>query len=122
MTMLTQAAASVLARGAALQPAAWDLKTFLTNAKTYITDAGGLLLMLVGTAALIWGGVRLVQKLMAGQQGGAQISWATILLLILAGGALMTGGISLMTTIGGGGETTIRDLGGGAALLPLLGI
>lgn len=122
MTMISQGAAWALTRGATLQPAAWDLRAFLTNAKSYITDAGGLLLMLIGTAALIWGGIRLVQKLMAGQQGGAQISWATIILLILVGGALMTGGISLMTTVGGGGETTIRDLGGGAALLPLLGI
>lgn len=115
MTTTMEAAMAALTPG--LPSAAWDLKSFLTNAQVYIRDAGGLLLILLGTAALIWGGVKLVQKLMSGPQGGQQISWGTIILLILIGGALMTGGIALMTTVGSGGQQTITQLGGGATLL-----
>ncbi|BAS11925.1 hypothetical protein AHiyo8_02280 [Arthrobacter sp. Hiyo8] len=50
--------------------AAWDIKNLLSNAKTWVQTVGGLLLMLLGVAGLIWGGVLLVKKLMGNQQGG----------------------------------------------------
>ena len=100
-----------------LVSAAWDLTSFLTNAKTQIENWGGLLLMLLGVVGLVWGGVLIIKKLMSGPQGGQQQSWGTIILLILVGGAMMTGGFSLLGTIGSGGQQTIEDLGGGTMLI-----
>lgn len=98
----------------------WDIKSFLEGATQYIKDAGGLLLILMGVVAVIWGGIKLVKKLMGGQ-GAQQESWLMIGALIIVGGALATGGWTLMSNISSGGQTTIEDLGGGI-LLPLLGI
>jgi hypothetical protein len=77
----------------ALPTAAWDLTSFLENAKSQIQLWGGLLLMLLGAVGLVWGGVLLIKKLMATpQSAGQQQGWGTIALLILVGGALGTGG------------------------------
>lgn len=89
----------------------WDLRTFLSNATEYISQAGGLLLALLGAAGIVWGGVLLIKKLMSGQQD--QTSWAKIIMLVLIGGALFAGGWTLMSTIASGGQTTILDIGGG---------
>ncbi|MFF3697296.1 hypothetical protein [Streptomyces sp. NPDC002221] len=103
---------------ASLPSAAWDLTSFLQNTKTQIQLWGGLLLMLIGAAGLVWGGVLLIRKLMANpQSGGQQQSWGTIALLILVGGALGSGGWSLISTIGSGGQKTITDLGGGTVIV-----
>ncbi|WP_434598443.1 hypothetical protein [Streptomyces sp. A5-4] len=102
---------------ASLPGAAWDLTSFLQNAKSQIQLWGGLLLMLLGAVGLVWGGVLLIKKLMANpQSAGNQQGWATIALLILVGGALGTGGWSLISTIGSGGQQTITDLGGGTVI------
>lgn len=100
-----------------LPTAAWDLESFLNNAKTYTENIGGLILMLLGAVALIWGGVQLVKKLMGNPQTSQQINWGTVALLIIVGGGLLTGGFSLMETVGSGGEETITDLGGGTVVL-----
>ncbi|MFD7668109.1 hypothetical protein [Streptomyces sp. NPDC059788] len=103
---------------ASLPSAAWDLTSFLQNAKSQIQLWGGLLLMLIGAASLVWGGVLLLKKLMANQQtAGQQQSWGTIALLILVGGGLATGGWTLISTIGSGGQQTITDLGGGTVIV-----
>lgn len=99
---------------AGLASGAWDLQSFLQNAKNYVQTAGGALLMLVGTAALVWGGVLLVKKLMSPAQGGQHTSWGTIVMLVLIGGALATGGWTLISKVGSGGQTTITQLGGGS--------
>ncbi len=105
---------------AALPDAAWDLTSFLQNAKTQIQLWGGLLLMLLGAVGLVWGGVLLVKKLMASPQtAGQQQGWGTIALLILVGGALGTGGWQLISTIGSGGQQTIEDLGGGTVIVQI---
>ncbi|WP_051215594.1 hypothetical protein [Granulicoccus phenolivorans] len=97
--------------------AAWDVSSFLGNAKTQIQVWGGLLLMLVGAVLLIWGGVQTGKKLLADQQSaGQQKGWGVIALMILIGGALATGGWQLVWTIGSGGQQTIEDLGGGTVL------
>ncbi|AOY70986.1 hypothetical protein ACIQF8_03260 [Pseudarthrobacter sp. NPDC092184] len=102
----------------ALPTAAWDLTSFLENAKSQIQLWGGLLLMLLGAVGLVWGGVLLIKKLMATpQSAGQQQGWGTIALLILVGGALGTGGWSLINTIGSGGQKTLEDLGGGSVLV-----
>ncbi|MFD4574228.1 hypothetical protein ACFWNK_19700 [Streptomyces sp. NPDC058417] len=103
---------------ASLPSAAWDLTSFLQNAKSQIQLWGGLLLMLMGAVALVWGGVLLVKKLMANPQSASQQqSWFTVALLILVGGAIGTGGWSLISTVGSGGQQTITDLGGGTVIV-----
>jgi hypothetical protein len=102
--------------------AAWDLTSFLDNAKSQIQTWGGALLMLLGAVGLVWGGVLLIRKLIANPQtSGQQSSWGTIALLILVGGALATGGWQLVSTVGSGGQQTIEDLGGGTVIVQALG-
>ncbi|MEU7317905.1 hypothetical protein [Streptomyces sp. NPDC007083] len=115
MTTIYEAAALAQAK---LPPAAWDLTSFLENAKSQIQLWGGTLLMLLGAVGLVWGGVLLIKKLMANPQtAGQQQGWGSIALLILVGGALGTGGWQLVSTIGSGGQQTIEDLGGGTVIL-----
>lgn len=98
--------------------AAWDLTSFLENAKAQVQLWGGLVLMLFGVGGLVWGGILLVKKLAANpQNAGQQTSWGTIALLILVGGGLSTGGWQLISTIGSGGQQTIEDLGGGTVIV-----
>jgi hypothetical protein len=105
-----------------LPTAAWDLTSFLQNAKSQIQLWGGLLLMLLGAVGLVWGGVLLVKKLMANPHtAGQQQGWGTIAMLIVVGGALGTGGWSLVSTIGSGGQQTIYDLGGGTVIVQTIG-
>ena len=96
----------------------WDLKSFIVNATTYIKFIGGLVIALMGTAAVVWGAYKFFAKLFGGQSA-AQTSWFTIALLIIVGGAAMAGGGSLVFGIAEGGKTTIEDLGGGM-ILPYL--
>ncbi|MFJ6484194.1 MULTISPECIES: hypothetical protein [unclassified Streptomyces] len=103
---------------ASLPSAAWDLTSFLTNAKSQVQLWGGSVLMLLGVVGLVWGGVLLIKKLMANpQSAGQQQGWGTIALLILVGGALSTGGWTLISTIGSGGQKTITDLGGATVIV-----
>ncbi|MGW0577106.1 hypothetical protein ACWD25_14280 [Streptomyces sp. NPDC002920] len=109
--------AAVLTRSS-LPSAAWDLTSFLQNAKSQVQLWGGLVLMLFGAVGMVWGGVLLIKKLMANpQSAGQQQSWLMIALLILVGGALGTGGWSLISTVGSGGQQTITDLGGGTVIV-----
>ncbi|GAA3257406.1 hypothetical protein ACIGFK_01800 [Streptomyces sp. NPDC085524] len=102
---------------APLPSAAWDLTSFLQNAKSQVQLWGGSVLMLLGVVGLVWGGVLLIKKLMANpQSAGQQQGWGTIALLVLVGGALGTGGWTLISTIGSGGQQTITDLGGGTVI------
>lgn len=98
----------------ALPTAAWDLVSFLENAGEYVKTGGGALLILMGLAALVWGGVLLLKKLMSGQQN--QDSWFKIIGMMIIGGAIAVGGFTLIFTIGSGGKKTIEDLGGGTFL------
>jgi hypothetical protein len=118
MTTIHEAAARAQAE---LSTAAWDLTSFLDNAKSQIQLWGGSLLMLLGAVGLVWGGVLLIRKLIANPQtSGQQSGWGTIALLILVGGALATGGWQLVSTIGSGGQQTIQDLGGGTVIIQTL--
>ncbi|MDT8913565.1 hypothetical protein [Amycolatopsis sp. PS_44_ISF1] len=104
-----------------LPTGAWDLTSFLENAKSTIQLWGGLALMAFGAIGLVWGGVLLIRKLMANPQASAQHqSWTTIALLVLVGGGLATGGWSLVSAIGSGGQKTIEDLGGGTVIVQRL--
>ncbi|MEO3931454.1 hypothetical protein WMO79_01385 [Micrococcaceae bacterium Sec7.4] len=108
----------------ALPTAAWDIVSFLTNAMSYLKTAGGALLILMGVASLVWGGVMLVMKLVGGAQSQNPTSWVKIIMMIIIGGAIAVGGFGLVFTIGSGGKKTIDDLGGATFLwdsLPLFG-
>lgn len=113
---MTKSFEAVLAQGN-LPTAGWDLTTFLESAKSQIQTWGGALLMLVGVAALVWGGIQLIKKVWGNSQHGQEKSWSSIALLVLIGGALSTGGWNLMQTVGSGGQRTIEDLGGGTVIL-----
>ena len=117
MAALTQIGAQVVAD---LPSAAWDLKGFLEGAKAYAAEIGGGLLLLLGLIGVVVGGIFLLMKLFGGQQSAQKHSWGQIAMLILIGGALSTGGLSLMLTVGSGGEQTIKDLGGGAAIVQII--
>jgi hypothetical protein len=97
-----------------LPTAAWDVVSFFENAGEFVKTAGGGLLIAMGLIALVWGGVLLLKKLMAGQQN--QDSWIKIIMLMIIGGAIAVGGFGLIFTIGSGGKTTIEDLGGATFL------
>lgn len=103
---------------AALPTAAWDLVSALENAGEYVKNGGGALLVMMGLAALVWGGVLLLKKLMSGQQN--QDSWVKIIMLMIIGGAIAVGGFTLIFEIGSGGKDTIEDLGGGTLMLNAL--
>jgi hypothetical protein len=108
-----------------LSPAAWDLVSFLKNAKVYANTVGGALITLLGLAVVIWAAVLIAKKFFGSNQGQGD-SWAKIVVMIIVGGALLAGGITLITTIAKGGKATIEELGGGFILiqhaLPLLGL
>ncbi|QXV62912.1 hypothetical protein [Amycolatopsis sp. TNS106] len=105
-----------------LPTAAWDLTSFLENAKSQVQTWGGLGLMLLGVVGLVWGGVLLIRKLMANPQtSGHQTSWVTIALLIVVGGAIAGGGWELISTVGSGGQKTIEELGGGTVIIQATG-
>jgi hypothetical protein len=99
-----------------LPVAAWDLVSFLDNAKEYVTVIGGALITLLGLAVVIWATV-LIAKKFFGTAQNQQESWIKVVVMILVGGALMTGGIALVTTIAAGGKTTLEELGGGYIVL-----
>lgn len=96
--------------------AAWDLKSFLENANSYLYSIGGALITLLGLAVVIWAAV-LIAKKFFGSNNGQQDSWFKIVAMLIVGGALMAGGIVLITAIAQGGKTTIEDLGNGGFIL-----
>lgn len=116
MTKIYEAAAFAQV---SLPSAAWDLSSFLENARAQVQVWGGLVLMLMGAAALVWGGVLLLKKLWANPQTASQqAGWGTIAALIIVAGALGTGGWQFIETVGSGGQQTIEDLGGGTVIVP----
>ena len=102
-----------------LPTAAFDLISFITNAKNYGVILGGGVIILIGVVLLIVGVVFFAQKMLSSQQGGGK-SWLIIVLMILFGGAFMTGGWLFISNIASGGQKTIEELGGGFILLPIL--
>lgn len=95
---------------------AWDLVSFLGNAKNYLNVVGGALISLIGLIILIVAIVFLAKNLFGNGQGQSH-SWIKVVVMIIIGGALLTGGIVLITNIASGGEQTIKDLGEGFIVL-----
>lgn len=95
-------------------PAAWDVESFLENAKSKLEEWGGLGIMLIGTAVLVWFAVKLAMKIMASPQNQQQqTSWGMLAVGLVVGGALSLGGWSLISEVGSGGQQTVEDLGTG---------
>lgn len=95
----------------------WSLENLLGNSFNAAKSIGGLLLALMGIIGVIWGGVLLLKKLMAGERD--QTSVMKIIMLLVIGGAFAFGGTSLIFDVARGSETTIRDIGEGT-ILPML--
>ena len=98
--------------------AARDLLGFLGGTKSYAAVIGGGLLTLLGVVGVIWAGIQIMRRLMTLHKGdGPPINLGLQIVLLFVGGALATGGLALMLTVSSGGEQTIKELGGGAALM-----
>lgn len=97
--------------------AAWDLGTFLQNAKKAIETWGGYFLMLLGVVAVIYSVYQAVKGLMNPQR--AQTNWLQVAAAFILGGALTIGGYKWVGDIAQGGKKTIDDLGGGGSAIVL---
>ena len=93
---------------------AWDIANFLKNLLKKVQDWGGLLVMAMGAAGVVWGFIQAIIGLIS--HGKKPTNWLVIIALIVVGGALMVGGWNLMNSIAEGGRTTINELGGGFLL------
>lgn len=118
---MNEKAAYVLHTPSSLPTGAWDVISFLNNSKSFVTVAGGALIMLLGTVCLVWGAVQLCKKIWGSGQAAQQITWVTVVALLICGGALSTGGWSLISKIGSGGQTTIEQLGTGSGSILIHG-
>lgn len=98
--------------------AAWDLGTFLQNAKTTIEKWGGYFIMLLGVIMVVVAVYQAAKGLINPQK--AQTNWLIVASLLILGGALTVGGYTWVSGIASGGKTTIDDLGGGGVILPML--
>lgn len=98
--------------------AAWDLSTFLQNAKTTIEKWGGYFIMLLGVIMVIVAVYQAAKGLISPQK--SQTNWLIVVALLIFGGALTAGGYTWVSGIAEGGKTTIDELGGGGVILPML--
>lgn len=98
--------------------AAWDLGTFLQNAKKTIETWGGYFIMLLGVIMVIVAVYQTAKGLISPQK--AQTNWLIVAALLILGGALTAGGYTWISGIASGGKKTIDDLGGGGVILPML--
>lgn len=90
-------------------PMAWDLSTFLQNAKTQFQTWGGYLLAVLGILMIIVGLYKLGTGLMSDRK---EVEWVKVITLLLIGGVLAVSGVNVITNIADGGSATIKDLGG----------
>jgi len=112
----TNETATAAASIPSLPTGAWDLVSFLENAKDYGTILGGGVITLLGLILLIVAVVFLFKKFVGNGQGQEK-SWPVIIIMIVVAGAFLTGGIGLMLNISSGGQKTIEELGGGFIVL-----
>lgn len=90
-------------------PMAWDLSSFLQNAKTQFQTWGGYFLAVLGIIMIIVGLYQLGSGLMSDRK---QVEWVKVIALLLIGGVLAVSGVNVITNIADGGSATIKDLGG----------
>jgi formate/nitrite transporter FocA (FNT family) len=68
--------------------AAQDVTTILTNLRNSLGNWGGIILGILGAAALIVAAYQVVKGLISG--GRSQINWLTVLALAIVGGLFIT--------------------------------
>jgi hypothetical protein len=112
----TNETATAAASIPSLPTGAWDLVSFLENAKDYGTILGGGVVTIIGLIILIAAVVFILKKFLGNGQGPEK-SWPVIIIMIVVAGAFLTGGIGLMLNISSGGQKTIEELGGGFIVL-----
>ncbi|MGC6586664.1 hypothetical protein ACPV3A_17055 [Paenibacillus sp. Dod16] len=94
---------------------AWDLGSFLENARETLGVWGSSFIMILGVLALIYSVYQIVTGLWS--QGKKQTNWFVVILLLIVGGVIsVPTGFEFVKDIAGGGRKTIEDLGGGTIL------
>lgn len=98
----------------AIVSGAWDLSSFLKNAKSAISGWGGSFIMLIGVVAIIVAAYQIISGLIS--HGKKQVNWGISIALLVIGGAFSIGGFNFVNGIASGGKKTIDDLGNGGLI------
>lgn len=109
LQMVSDVAMSAAVKMSMYAPMAWNLKTFLENAKNNATAWGGVFVGLMGIIMILFAVWLTAKHLMS--QGRSQTSWGTIIILFIVGGFATGGGLTLITQVAEGGKQTIEELG-----------
>lgn len=89
----------------------WDLRTFLQNSFTTLTDWFGLAMMILGLIAIAISAYQIVTGLWGNSQ--KQVNYGKYAVLLFVGGALVVpSGFAFIQEIAKGGQQTIKDIGG----------
>lgn len=100
----------LLALKANLLSASWSIDSFLTNSKTAVVKYGGMFLLVLGAAILIYGGYKLFRAV-TGRTGSTGPEWGKVILSIVIGGVLFISGTHIMEDVGHAGDTLVNQLG-----------
>lgn len=96
----------------------WSLEAFFENVLAAIQKYGGYVLMVVGTAALIWSIVQAFRKYVF-QSQEVRVGPVPLIAGAVFGAAFMIGGWKLANTIGQGLKETADEFGGNGTSLPM---
>ena len=96
----------------------WSLESFFENVLEAIQKYGGYVLMVVGTAALIWSIVQAFRKYVF-QSQEVRVGPVPLIAGAVFGAAFMIGGWNLANTIGQGLKETADEFGGNGTSLPM---
>ena len=94
----------------------WSLDSFFNNVKKATQKYGGQLLMVVGTAALIWSIIQAFRKYVF-QSQEVRASIGVIVGGMIAGAAFMLGGWNLANQMGQGLGQTAQEFGTASEIL-----
>lgn len=98
--------------------AGWDFMSAVENFTDFVKDAGGLVVGAIGMIMLVIGCIFAGMKLWSSSQKAHERHWGKIAALIVVGGVFTGNGIiDLVKEIGSAQEKTIKDMGGGSAIV-----
>lgn len=89
---------------------AWDPGSVLDSAVDWLKDNGAKFLTVLGTIAVIWGGIYLFRVVIGSQQKGKMFVWALVSFIV--GGILAVGGLTFLLTVAEGGYDGAKGVGG----------
>lgn len=93
-----------------LMSASWSIDSFLNNSREAVKTYGGLFLMVLGAAILVYGGYKLFRAV-TGRTGSTGPEWGKVVLSIIIGGVLLISGKTIMFDVGQAGNTLVNKLG-----------